>query len=234
MRLLLAEDDLPLGQATCNGLMQLGYAVDWLTSGARLTTAVSTYEYDCVILDLGLPGLSGQQCLQALRKARLDVPVIVVTARAEKSTKIELLDVGADDYLVKPFDVDELAARVRAVARRSVVPGTGGVELRHGPLLLQPATQSASVGGVPVALTKKEFWLLETLVRQRDRIVTRRALEEALYGWDDDPSSNALEVFIYQLRRKLGAGAIKTVRGVGYRVASAAELCEEGSLHRVA
>ncbi len=234
MRLLLTEDDLPLGEATCNGLMQLGYAVDWLTSGARLGTAVATFDYDCVILDLGLPGQTGQQCLQAMRKARQDVPVIVITARADKSTKIELLDIGADDYLVKPFDIDELAARVRAVARRTLVPGSGGAELRHGPLLLQPATQTASVSGVPVVLTRKEFWLLETLVRQRDRIVTRRALEEALYGWDEDPSSNALEVFIYQLRRKLGSGFIKTVRGVGYRVASAAELCEEGEVGRAA
>lgn len=219
MRLLLAEDDLPLGQATCKGLMQLGYAVDWLTSGGRVRDAVDAYTYSCILLDLGLPEVSGELCLQAIRRAQVTTPVIVLTARGEKASRIEMLDIGADDYMIKPFDVDELAARVRAVVRR-VAAGRPDqdLELSHGTLRIHPATQTAMLDDSPVVLTSKEFWLLEALVRNKGRIVTRRMLMEALYGWDEDLSSNAIEVFIYQLRRKLGAHVIQTVRGVGYRL----------------
>jgi len=132
---------------------------------------------------------------------------------------------------VKPYDVDELAARVRAVARRAIGQGTGGgVEIRYGRITLQPSAQTVLVEGEPVPLTNKEFWLLESLVRNRDRIVTRRVLEEALYGWEEDRTSNAVEVFVYQLRRKLGAQVIKTVRGVGYRLASPTEMYGAGEV----
>jgi DNA-binding response OmpR family regulator len=225
MRLLLAEDDLQLGQATCKGLMQLGYAVDWLTSGGRVAAAVGTFNYDCIILDLGLPEVTGQMCLQALRRAKRAAPVIVVTAQGDKSTKIDVLDLGADDYITKPYDIDEVAARVRAVVRRAATRGPDDpVSMSHGPLTIVPTTQSALLHGEPVTLTNKEFWLLEALVRNRERIVPRRVLEESLYGWDEDRTSNAIEVFIYQLRRKLGAQLILTVRGVGYRLATATEL----------
>jgi DNA-binding response OmpR family regulator len=225
MRLLLVEDDLLLGQATCRGLMQLGYAVDWLTAGARVAPVVETYAYDCIVLDLGLPDVSGQLCLQALRRSRRAVPVIVITARGEKEAKIELLDLGADDYLTKPYDIDELAARVRAVVRRAPArTDESEQQISHGSLSIFPTTQSVLVDGEHVELTNKEFWLLEALMRNRQRIVPRRALEESLYGWDDDPTSNGIEVFVYQLRRKLGPHAIRTVRGVGYRLGSASDV----------
>lgn len=224
MRLLLAEDDLQLGQATCKGLMQLGYAVDWLTSGGRVAAAVGSYSYDCIVLDLGLPEASGQMCLQALRRTKQVTPVIVITAQGDKGTKIDVLDLGADDYLTKPYDIDELAARVRAVVRRAAMRAhDDALTLSHGRLTILPSTQSALVDGESVTLTNKEFWLLEALVRNRERIVTRRVLEESLYGWNDDRSSNAIEVYVCQLRRKLGAHLILTVRGVGYRLASVSE-----------
>lgn len=219
MRVLLVEDDLLLGQATCKGLMQVGYAVDWLTSGQRVGAAVDDYPYDCILLDLGLPDISGELCLQAIRRNKQTTPVIVLTARGEKASRISMLDIGADDYMTKPFDVDELAARIRAVVRRV---GNGrtdpNVEISHGSLRVNVAKQAVFLDDSPVVLTTKEFWLLEVLLRNKDRIVTRRMLVDALYGWDDDLSSNAIEVFIYQLRRKLGANLIQTVRGMGYRL----------------
>jgi DNA-binding response OmpR family regulator len=225
MRLLLAEDDVLLGQATCKALMQLGYAVDWLTSGVTVVSAIQTYAYDCVLLDLGLPEVSGQLCIQALRKSSRTTPVIVLTAREETNAKVEMLDLGADDYIVKPFDVDELAARIRAVARRSAAKGLDAeTELAHGHLRINPAAQSVSLGSEHVRLTNKEFWLLEALMRSPGRIVTRQSLEDALYGWNDDCSSNAIEVLIYQLRKKLATRVIHTVRGVGYRLASLSEM----------
>jgi DNA-binding response OmpR family regulator len=225
MRLLLAEDDVLLGQATCKALMQYGYAVDWLTSGQTVVSAIQTYAYDCVLLDLGLPEVSGQLCVQALRKSSRSTPVIVLTAREETNTKVEMLDLGADDYIVKPFDVDELAARIRAVARRSAAQGPdAAAELTHGHLRMNLAAQTVSLGSECVRLTNKEFWLLEALMRSPGRIVTRQSLEDALYGWNDDCSSNAIEVLVYQLRKKLTTQVIHTVRGVGYRLASLAEM----------
>lgn len=225
MRLLLAEDDELLGQATAKALMQLGYAVDWLTSGLRVAQAVKTYNYDCILLDLGLPDVSGERCIQALRKVRLTTPVIVLTARESVGSKVELLSLGADDYLVKPIDVDELAARIRAVIRRLAGHRPAeDAELVHGQLCINSASRTVAMAGKVLHLSNKEFWLLEILARNRGRIVTRQALEEALYGWDDECFSNAIDVFIYQLRKKLNARVIRTVRGVGYRLASPEEM----------
>jgi DNA-binding response OmpR family regulator len=221
MKLLLAEDDPLLGRATCKALSQLGHVVDWLSTGQRVLSAVETYTYDCILLDLGLPDVSGEQCLRAIRSTSRTIPVIVLTAREASGAKIEMFEKGADDYLVKPYDIDELEARIRAVVRRVAGHrGSEGVELVHESLRVNPATRSVVLGKVPLKLTNKEFWLLESLMRSGGRIVTRRSLEESLYGWEDDCSSNSIEVFVFQLRRKLGPGIIHTVRGVGYRLSS--------------
>lgn len=225
MRLLLAEDDMLLGEAMTRGLRQMGHAVDWLTSGARLAPAVKGQAYDCILLDLGLPEVPGDVCLQRLRKENLKTPVIVITARDGKDEKIRVLDGGADDYLAKPFDLDELAARIRAVVRRGAERGEAelAIEFVSGRLSIHPPTQSVQFAGESKTLTTKEFALLEAMVRQRSRIVTRRMLEERLYGWGDDLTSNTIEVYVHQLRRKLGKELIKTVRGLGYRLARADE-----------
>jgi two-component system OmpR family response regulator/two-component system response regulator QseB len=171
--------------------------------------------------------------LRALRRAKKSTSVIVASARHQRQSKLDLLELGADDYLTKPFDIDELAARVRALSRRAAARGGGELmQITHGALSIWPATKQVTLGGKPVALTNKEFWLLEVLMRNRDRIVTRRTLEDNLYGWDDSRTDNALEVFVYQLRRKLGADLIRTVRGVGYQLTAAAVIPDlEGPQH---
>lgn len=234
MRLLLAEDDRLLGQATCKALEQLGHEVEWLTSGLEVARRAAVTPYDCALIDLGLPEVSGRSCIQALRQAGNPLPVIVLTAAHSVETKIDVLDLGADDYLVKPFDVDELAARVRAVVRRKAEShAAGDAMLVHGPLLVNTASRAVSLHGEYLHLTSKEFWLLDVLVRSKGRIVTRQALDDALYGWDGECASNAIEVFVYQLRRKLGAQTIRTVRGIGYRLASEAEMIDLQVPHAV-
>jgi two-component system OmpR family response regulator/two-component system response regulator QseB len=226
MRVLLVEDDLELGAATKKGLAQLGLVVDWLTSGAHVLRALQDHPYACLVLDLGLPQVSGVQCINWLRQGGSSLPVVVVTARGEKQTRIELLDMGADDYVTKPYDLDELAARLRAVTRRSAAgePVSARALISYGPIRLCGATRTVTLNGRDLELTSKEFGVLETLMRNQGRIVTRSALQEALYGWGEELSSNAIEVFIYQLRRKLGVRMVKTVRGIGYRLATEPEL----------
>jgi DNA-binding response OmpR family regulator len=209
MRVLLAEDDAMLGRATCLGLMQSGYAVDWVTSAEQGLAALDTQNYDCVLLDLGLPGMSGEECLRVMRTQSRYTPVIIITARGHVEDRIQLLDEGADDYLVKPFDLDEVAARVRAVVRRAQVGDVGEEEVVHGPLTLQPASRSVLWNGRHVALTTKEFWVLELLMRRRSRTVSRQI------------ESNAVQVHIHHLRRKLDARLIVTTRGMGYQLAPA-------------
>jgi DNA-binding response OmpR family regulator len=217
MRLLFAEDDELLGRATCVALLQAGHAVDWVTTGNQLLGSLNRHEYDCVLLDLGLPGLSGEECLRGLRARQQRVPVVVLTARGQKDDRIAVLDLGADDYMVKPYDLDEMAARVRAVVRRSrdIEQKT---EFTHGPLRLRPLSRTVLWHGEPVPLTSKEFLLLDSLVRWPARIVTREQLEQALYGWGEEIGSNAIEVHVHHLRRKLSPKLIVTVRGVGYQL----------------
>lgn len=226
MKILLAEDDLLLGQATCQGLQQEGYTVDWVTSGSRVAVALKARSYDCILLDLGLPEVSGEACLEVLRRSKDPTPVIVVTARGEKTDRIALLDIGADDYLVKPLDLDEVNARVRAVVRRSQMRDSHDTapEMVHGPLRLRSATRTVMWGDDIVILKNKEFWVLETLMRLRNRIVSRQHLEETMYGWTDELGSNTIEVYIHHLRRKLGSHLIVTVRGIGYQLAPEADL----------
>ena len=217
MRLLFAEDDVLLGRATCVALLQAGHAVDWVTNGNQLLAALGKDEYDCVLLDLGLPGPSGEDCLRSLRARHQRVPVVVLTARGQKDDRIAMLDMGADDYMVKPYDLDEMAARVRAVVRRSH-DNEHKTEYVHGPLQVQLLTRTVLWYGESVALTGKEYLLLEALVRQPTRIVSREALERALYGWGEEIGSNAVEVHVHHLRRKLSPKLIVTLRGVGYQL----------------
>lgn len=217
MRLLFAEDDVLLGRATCVALLKAGHAVDWVVNGNQLLASINSHDYDCVLLDLGLPGLSGEECLRSLRARKQRVPVVVLTARGQKDDRIAVLDLGADDYMVKPYDLDEMAARVRAVVRRSR-DVENKTEFTHGPLQVRPLSRTVLWHGAPVALTSKEFLLLDALVRWPARIVTRQDLEQALYGWGEEIGSNAVEVHVHHLRRKLSPRLIITIRGVGYQL----------------
>ena len=216
MRLLLVEDDCLLGPAIRTGMQQSGFAVDWIKTGNETLTAFRTSSYDCVLLDLGLPDMSGEELLKQIRFGRDGRPVIVITARVQVSDRIDVLNQGADDYLVKPFDLSELEARVHAVVRRCDAPHPEQIELKHGALTLCPTSHSASWQAEPLTLTNKEFELLETLLRKKNQIVSRSQLEDTLYGWGEEIGSNAVEVFIHHLRRKTDPDLIQTVRGVGY------------------
>lgn len=219
MRLLLAEDDTALGRATCVYMMRDGHAVDWVTNGNQLIELTGKFEYDCVLLDLGLPELSGRDCLVNMRSREVATPVIVTTAQGFRDHRIHLLDLGADDYLVKPYDLAELSARVKAIVRRSqVVTAPAQSQQSFGPLTLLPASNSVLWHGNTIVLTAKEFRVLEALLQRQNRIVTRQQLEAEIYGWNESVGSNAIEVHIHHLRRKIYGDLIQTVRGVGYQV----------------
>ncbi len=215
MRVLLAEDDDMLGAATRAGLVQDGYIVDWVREGAAFLAVIKVHTYDAVLLDLGLPDASGVDLLRTLRSTQNHTPVIIITARGQVSDRVQLLDLGADDYVSKPFDLDELTARIRAVTRRGV--GQAAEALECGPLRLNLSSHTATWREAPLSLTNKEFWLLETFLRNRPRVLSRRQLEEAVYGWGDEVESNAVEVHIHHLRKKISPQVIRTVRGVGYQ-----------------
>jgi len=216
MRLLLVEDDRMIGESVQKGLRQDGFSVDWVQDGRSAELALETERYDCVLLDLGLPKKDGLDVLRGLRARRDAVPVVVITARDAVPERIRGLDAGADDYLVKPFDLDELAARVRAVVRRR--DGRAEPVLEHLGLVLRPATHEASYDGQPLMLSQREFAVLEALLARPGAILSRTQLEERIYGWGEEVESNAVEVFIHGLRKKLGADYIRTVRGAGYMV----------------
>jgi two-component system response regulator QseB len=216
MRLLLVEDDRMIAEPVQDALKRAGYAVDWACDGRAAELSLATGVYDLVLLDLGLPKKDGIAVLRAYRQAGGEAPVIVLTARDAVDERIRGLDTGADDYLVKPFDLDELAARVRALLRRRT--GQKQPVYAHGDLTLDPAAHEVTKGGVPVALVPREFALLRALIEMPTRVFTRPELEEKLYGWGEEVGSNALEVHVHSLRRKIGAEEIVTVRGVGYRL----------------
>ncbi len=222
MRILLIEDDRSLGNSLQSWLQMDGYAVDWLQRGDQAASALATHEYQCVLLDRGLPGRDGDAVLQALRAVgapRAHLPVIVITARDTLADRVQGLDLGADDYLVKPFDLEELSARVRAVLRRGAAQDTP--ELRHGAVTLDPAAKRVTLEGAPITLTAREFAVLQALMRRPTHILSRAQLEEALYGWGEEVESNAIEVHIYNLRKKLGNRFILTVRNHGYGLSPA-------------
>lgn len=214
MRILLAEDDPHLGDGLSIGLRQAGHAVDWVRNGEAADLSLRNEDFDLLVLDLGLPRLTGMEVLRRLRQRGQGLPVLILTAQDRTDDKVRGLDAGADDYLVKPIELDELAARVRALARRSA--GYASPLLRLGDLEIDPAARSASLAGVPVELSAREFSLLLALAENAGRAMTRAQLEGSLYGWQDEPESNALEVHIHHLRRKLGAQRIRTLRGIGY------------------
>ncbi len=216
MRILLVEDDATLGQATQAALRLEGYAVDWLRDGQHADDALRSDSFDAVVLDLGLPRKDGLDVLSALRARGDSTPVLCLTARDTLQDRVSGLDHGADDYLVKPFDLDELNARLRALMRRSAGRAVNWVEC--GALRMDVAGHQVQLDGRAVDLSAREFAILTTLLESAGRVVSRERLEDSLYGWDQEISSNALEVHIHHLRKKLGSDWIQTVRGAGYRL----------------
>ena len=214
MRILLVEDDELLGDGLAAGLRHCGYNVDWLRDGEQARSALATEDYAALVLDLGLPRLDGMSLLRGLRAAGNAIPVLILTARDSTWDKVGGLDGGADDYLVKPVDLDELAARLRALTRRASGQSTPLLQARE--VELDPAARRVRLRGEPVELSAREFAILEQLMRNAGRMISRAQLESALYGWGEGVESNAVEVHIHHLRRKLGADLIRTVRGVGY------------------
>lgn len=216
MRVLLVEDDRMIGEAVVQALHDAAYAVDWVKDGQAALLAIETNEYGMVLLDLGLPRRNGLDLLRQVRAKGSTVPVIIVTARDALEDRVVGLDLGADDYLVKPFDVAELLARMRAVARRR--GGQAAPLLTNGALTLDPATREARYGEASCSLTAREFSLLQSLLMRPGAILSRAELEERVYGWNEEVESNAIEFLIHGVRRKLGMSVIKNVRGVGWMV----------------
>ena len=217
MRVLVVEDDPMIGRAVADGLQGDGYAVDWVRDGAAAELALKHGPYDLAVLDLGLPRKDGFEVLKSLRRARIEVPVLIITARDAVADRIAGLDHGADDYLVKPFDLDELLARARAVVRRRA--GRASPEVSFGALTVDPKTREVSWRGNRIELSAREFAVLEALMREPGAVVSRAKLEDSVYGWGEEVGSNSVEVHLHHLRKKLDPALIRNVRGVGYRIA---------------
>lgn len=216
MRILLVEDDELLGDAVKTGLTQFGYVVDWLKDGESARLAMKSETFEAVILDLGLPKLSGLGFLQSIRHEGNTTPVIILTARDSVEDRVKGLDSGADDYLIKPFDLDELGARMRALVRRST--GRAEAILQYRNLTLDPAAHTVFVDDINISVPRREFALLQKLLENTGHVLSREQLMQSLYGWDEEVDSNALEVHIHNLRKKLNANYIRTIRGVGYMI----------------
>ena len=206
-----------IGRAVANGLRAGGYAVDWVRDGGAAELALAGAAYDLALLDLGLPRKDGLEVLKRLRRASIALPVLIITARDALADRVAGLDSGADDYLVKPFDLDELLARARAVIRRR--DGRASPEMSYGALSIDPAKRRVTFRGAPVDLSAREFAVLEALMKEPGAVVSREKLEDAVYGWGEEVGSNSIEVHLHHLRRKLKPQLIRNVRGVGYRIA---------------
>ncbi len=216
MRVLLVEDDRLLGEGVRSGLGQAGFAVAWVQDGEEALHALATQRFDAVVLDLGLPKVGGLELLRRLRAKQDPVPVLILTAQDAVEQRVAGLDAGGDDYLAKPFALAELQARLRALVRRS--KGSAAPVLRHGRVTLDPAARAATLDGAPVELSAREFATLQELLLNAGRVLSRSQLEERLYGWGEEIESNAVEVYVHHLRKKLYPELIQTVRGVGYLV----------------
>ncbi len=216
MRILLVEDDPLLGDGIKTGLTESGYSVDWVEDGVTAEASAKDQSYDLLLLDIMLPGQSGIELLEKVRAAGQQVPVLLLTAKDSVADRVRGLDSGADDYLVKPFDFEELLARVRALMRRGA--GHSGPVFQVGDLVLDPASHRVTRAGEVIELTPREFAILHILMQNQGRVQSRAKLEQGLYSWDMGVESNAIEVHIHHLRKKLGPGFIRTIRGVGYVV----------------
>ena len=216
MRILLAEDDASQAESIKTWLEMDGYNVDWVERGDHAILAIEQHHYDCILLDRGLPQASGDDILKVLRHHQSQAPVIFITARDSINDRVEGLDLGANDYLVKPFSLEELSARVRSQLRQN--QSTVGQQLTYENLVLDPQAKALLQDRKAVNLTAKEFQILHKLMQRPEHVVTREQLEESLYAWGEEIESNAIEVFIYQLRKKIGNTMIKTIRGLGYRM----------------
>ena len=216
MRLLLVEDDTMIGESVLDLLRAESYAVDWVRDGEAADTALRTQDYDLVLLDLGLPKMDGLAVLRQLRARRNRVPVLIATARDALKQRVEGLDAGADDYVLKPYEMDELLARIRALLRRAA--GRAEPVYEHQGVCINPVTREASVNGESVVLSGREWAVLEPLLARPGLVLSRAQLEEKLYDWKHEITSNAVEVYIHGLRKKLGTDIIRNVRGVGYMV----------------
>jgi two-component system, OmpR family, response regulator QseB len=216
MRVLLVEDDELLGDGVRNGLTQYNYTVDWVKDGQTAQQAVLSERFDIIVLDIGLPKKSGLEVLKIMRAKNIRTPVVILTARETVEDQVKGLDAGADDYIVKPFDLDALCARMRALQRRT----TDRAEpvLTYGAISLDPASHTVHVNGELINISRREFALLQKLLENAGRVLSREHLTSTLYGWGDDVDSNALEVHIHNLRKKFGTKLIRTIRGVGYMV----------------
>jgi DNA-binding response OmpR family regulator len=214
----MVEDDEVFGAAMYRHLVSNGHAVDWVRTGGEVAAALGRQEYDGVLLDLGLPDGPPDAALRLIKGRHSALPVLVMTARGAIPDRVKLLDLGADDYMVKPLDLDELLARLRALTRRKPAPPEAEIKLGHGALCLVPSRRAVTWYGEPVQLTNKEYLLLEHLVRRKHQVLTRSQLEATLFADGDEISSNALEVYVHFLRRKFGRSLIQTVRGVGYQL----------------
>lgn len=219
MRLLLVEDDKQLGDGIRAGLALEGYTVDWVRNGSTAEDALRSGQFDLVVLDLGLPHRSGIDILKEMRVRGDTTPVLVLTARDTVADRIKGLDSGSDDYMTKPFDLDELSARIRALLRRSA--GQTSSLITHGAITIDLAAHAVTLDGRPVEISPREFAILRILMSNTGRVLSRSRLEETLYGWETDVESNAVEVHIHRLRKKLGSNLIRTVRGVGYLIGKA-------------
>ncbi|GJI90852.1 response regulator transcription factor [Duganella hordei] len=219
MRLLLVEDDPMIGESIEDGLRGESYAVDWVRDGQAADLALTTISYDLLLLDLGLPRKQGMDVLRTLRARGDDLPVLIITARDGTPARVEGLDAGADDYLVKPFDLDELLARIRALLRRRVARTRSVIV--HGALTLDLASHEAIFEGAPVKLSAREFSVLRALLDNPGSVVSKSQLEEKLYGWNSEVESNTVDVYVHHLRKKFGSDFIKNVRGVGYKIPAA-------------
>ncbi len=214
MRILLAEDDTLLGKGIETGLTQAGFAIDWVCNGDDVLHAASTAPYDAIILDLGLPKIDGMTALRQLRSSGNGTPVLILTARDSLNDRVDGLDAGSDDYMIKPFELAELQARLRALVRRS--KGISETVLRNGPVTLTPSSRIVFNGDIQVSLSEREFMTLQELMLNTGRVLSKTQLEDKIYSWGEEIESNTIEVYIHYLRKKLYPELIRTVRGVGY------------------